>query len=292
MEYVEGLKIYVLAEDFAGYASRFWAQHGISFFIEIKRGNKKDVILFDTGTHHTPLFFNSHLLRLDLREVDYIALSHSHYDHTGGLPGVMKEINKKIRIFAHPDIFKESYRMGEEPVYIGPPENMREEVEKYGGVWDLSREPREIVPGVWTLGEILQEDRIEYEALKNTNVFIKKDGDLVPDYLEDEIGLLINLRDGIVVIGGCSHPGIVGMSKRAMKISKRKDILAVVGGFHLLYASEDRIDRTVEDLIGMGVKDVYTGHCTGLLAECKFAEKFGEHFHKMHAGMLIDLSER
>ncbi len=292
MEYVDGVKIFVLAEDFAGYASRFWAQHGISFFIEVKRGNRKSNILFDTGTHHMPVLFNAHLLRLDLGEVDYIALSHSHYDHTGGLPGVMKEINKKIQIFAHPEIFKESYAMGEEPRYIGPPEDMREEVEKYGGIWVLDREPREINPGVWTLGELPQKDRVEYEVLKETKVFMKRDGELVPDYLEDEIGLVINFKDGIVVIGGCSHPGIVGMTKRAMEITKRKDILAVVGGFHLLNASEYRINRTVEDLLDMGVREVYTGHCTGLPAECKFAEKFGKHFHKMHAGMTIDLSER
>jgi len=289
MKNIEKIRIYVLAEDFAGYSSRFWAQHGISFFIEMFRENKKNTILFDTGTHHTPVLFNAHLLNLNMKDVEYIVLSHSHYDHTGGLPGVIKEINKEVEIIAHPQIFKESYAMDREPRYIGPPANMRESVEEYGGKWLLSREPVEIMSGVWTLGEISQKDRVEYEIIKETKVFMKEGDSLVPDYLEDEIGMVIITTKGLVVIGGCSHPGIVGMVKRAMEITGMRDILAVIGGFHLVNATDNRIKRTVEDLKKMNVKDIYTGHCTGLQAECEFSKNYGKNFHKLHAGMLIEL---
>ncbi len=288
MEKVDSIKIYVLTEDFAGYASRFWAQHGISFFLELHRGNREDFILFDTGTHYIPVLNNAHLLRLDLSKVQNVVLSHSHYDHTGGIIGVMKEI-KDAKIYAHPDIFKESFAIDEEPRYIGPPENMREEVEKYGGKWVLSREPVEIFPGVWTLGELRQEDREEFERMKDTKVFMKKNGKLVPDYMEDEIGLLVNLKEGVVVIGGCSHPGIIGMTKRAIKISGEDKVLSVIGGFHLVNASDERIEKTAESFLELGVKDIYTGHCTGLRAECLFYKYFGKRFHKLHAGMVISI---
>ncbi len=289
MEFIDGIRIYVLAEDFAGYSSRFWAQHGISFFMEIFKGKRRDVILFDTATHHMPVLFNAHLLRLNLEDVEYIVLSHSHYDHTGGVLGIMKEINKEVQIFAHPEIFKESYAIDDEPRYIGPPENMREKIEEYGGKWVLGRDPIEILPGIWTLGEIPQEERIEYETHKETKVFMKKEGNLIPDYMEDEIGMVVNTPQGIVVIGGCSHPGIVSMVKRAVEITHREDILAVVGGFHLVNVKEDRIKRTVDDLNSMGVRDIFTGHCTGLRAECEFLKVFGKRFHKLHAGMIIDI---
>ena len=288
MEKVDSLKIYVLAEDFAGYASRFWAQHGISFLLELHVGNREDFILFDTGTHHIPLLNNAHLLRLDLNKVQNIVLSHSHYDHTGGIIGVMKEI-KDAKIYVHPDIFKESFAMDEEPRYIGPPQNMREEVEKYGGKWKLRKESTEILPGVWTLGELKQEEREEFERMKDTKVFMKKNGKLVPDYMEDEIGLLVNLKGGIVVIGGCSHPGIIGMTKRAIEISGEDNVQAVIGGFHLVNASDERIEKTAEAFLKIGVKDIYTGHCTGLRAECLFYKDFGKRFHKIHAGMVISI---
>jgi len=288
MERIDSLKIYVLAEDFSGYASRFWAQHGVSFLLELRRGNRKDFILFDTGTHHIPLLNNAYLLRLDMSKVQNIVLSHSHYDHTGGIIGVIKE-TKKSKIFAHLDIFKESFAMDEEPRYIGPPENMKEEVEKYGGEWVLNREPVEILPGVWTLGELKQEDREEFERMKDTRVFMKKGGKLIPDFMEDEIGLLVNTKGGVVVIGGCSHPGIIGMTKRALEISGEDNILAVIGGFHLVNATEDRIEKTAESFLKLKVGDIYTGHCTGLRAECVLYKYFGKKFHKLHAGMIIDL---
>ncbi len=285
---VDFIKIYVLAEDFAGYSSRFWAQHGISFLLELHRGNRVDFILFDTGTHHIPLLNNAHLLRLDLSKVRSIVLSHSHYDHTGGMIGVIKEI-KDAKIFAHPDIFKESFAMDDEPRYIGPPANMKEEVLKYGGMWELSREPVEILPGVWTLGELRQEEREEFERMKDTKVFMKKNGKLVPDYMEDEMGLVVNLKEGIVVIGGCSHPGIIGMTRRAIEISGEDNVLAVIGGFHLVNASDERIEKTAKEFLKIGVNDIYTGHCTGLRAECTFYKYFGKKFHKLHAGMVISI---
>jgi len=289
MEEIKKIKIYVLAEDFAGYSSRFWAQHGISFFIEILYQNGKNTILFDTGTHHAPVLFNAELLNLNWKDVDRIVISHSHYDHTGGLPGIMEKINKKVDIIAHPEIFKESYAMNGEPRYIGPPRNIKESVESYGGTWKLTKSPVEILPNVWTLGEISQRDRVEYEVIKDTKVFIKRNGEFLPDYLEDETGMVINTTNGLVVIGGCSHPGIVSMVKRAIKVTGKENVLAVVGGFHLVSATEERIRKTVEDLKEMGVKYIYTGHCTGLRAECEFMRKFGKDFYKLHAGMLIDL---
>ncbi len=292
MQRISDVRIHVLAEDFAGYSSRFWVQHGISFFIEMKMGMEEHRILFDTGNHAEPVLFNAQMLALDLGSLESIVLSHSHYDHTGGLLGVLEKMEKEVNVIAHPDIFKESYAVGKETRYIGPPRDMRERAETLGARWILHREPWEILPGVWTLGEILNENRVDYEVMRSTGVFMKKDNQYILDFMEDEIGLAMITEGGLVVVGGCSHPGIVGMVKRAVEITGMKDIRAVIGGFHLVNAGENRIKRTVRDLLDMGVKEIYTGHCTGLRAECEFSEAFGDRFHKLHAGMSINLSER
>lgn len=292
MQKISHMRIYVLAEDFAGYSSRFWAQHGISFFIEIKMGDEWHRILFDTGNHAEPVLFNSQMLDLNLESLEGIVLSHSHYDHTGGLLGILEGIKKKVNVVAHPEIFKESYAVVNGTRYIGSPRDMRERAEMQGARWILHRDPLEILPGVWTTGEILNDERVEYEIMKSTGVFMKKNNQYVPDFMEDEIGLALITKKGLVVVGGCSHPGIVSMVKRAVEITGVKSILAVIGVFHLVNADENRIGRTVRDLRDMGVSEIYTGHCTGLHAECEFLNIFGERFHKLHAGMVIDLSER
>jgi len=290
MNRIGGMKIYVLAEDFAGYSSRFWAQHGISFLFEIKIGSRIHKFLFDTGTHAEPILFNAKLLNLNLQEIEYVVISHSHYDHTGGLLGIMKEINKKIPVFAHPDIFKVSFATSHGFSYIGPPvSDLKKEAENLGALWVLSRDPIEILPGVKTLGEIFSDEKVEYEKITRNDVFKLESGDVVQDPLNDEIGLVINTQKGLVVIGGCSHPGIVSMVRKAIKITGINRIHAVIGGFHLVNADSERIERTVNDLRELGAENIYTGHCTGLRAECEFSKRFGEKFHKLHAGMLIEL---
>jgi len=284
-EYVDSLKIYTLAEDFAGYSSLFWAQHGISFLLEIEIGEQRKNLLFDTASYAEPILHNLKLLQKKLK-VDYIAISHNHYDHTGGLIALMKEINRKVPIFAHPDIFKLSYSVDPFFRYIGPPRNLKSEVEKYGGIWVLSREPIYIAPGIFTLGEISEEEREEWE-MESSHVVMLKDGNKVEDRMTDEIGLAVNTSKGLVVFGGCSHPGIVSMVKKAKEISGIDRIYAVIGGFHLVNASDERILKTVSELKNMGVENIFTGHCTGLRAECEFRMQFGDKFHKLHTGMII-----
>ncbi|HDD31682.1 MAG TPA: MBL fold metallo-hydrolase, partial [Thermococcus litoralis] len=146
---VDKLRIYVLAEDYAGYNSPFLAQHGISFLIEVKFNGNRRRVLFDVGSYAEPLLFNMKLLSIDPKNIDMIVLSHSHFDHTGGLLGIMKEIGKEIPIFAHPNIFKVSFATEPEFTYAGIPPlrgGSKEEIEKLGGVWVLSRDPIRLMP--------------------------------------------------------------------------------------------------------------------------------------------------
>ena len=289
---VDKLKVYTLAEDYAGYNSPFWAQHGVSFLIEVEGNDVKRRILFDTASYAEPILFNMKLLNINPKNIDMIVLSHNHFDHTGGLLGIMREINKEIPVFAHPNIFKVSFATEPEFMYAGIPPlrgGSKEEIEKLGGVWVLSRDPIRLMPGVFTLGEITKEEKVGFEKNVTISLYKLEDGRVVPDEVEDEVGLAVNSKKGLVIIGGCSHPGIVSMTQKAMRISGIDQVYAIVGGFHLISADEERIQKTTEAFKELGVKKIYTGHCTGLRAEAMFAGEFKRNFEKLHSGKVIEI---
>ena len=287
---VDELKVYTLAEDYAGYNSLFWAQHGISFLVEVRINDIKRRILFDTASYAEPVLFNMKLLNIDPKTIDMIILSHSHFDHTGGLLGIMKRINKEIPIFAHPNIFKASFAIEPEFMYAGIPPlrgGSKEEIERLGGIWILSKDPIHLMPGAFTLGEITKEEKAEFERKVTIGLYRLEEGRVVPDDVEDEIGLAVNTKKGLVIIAGCSHPGIVSMVQKAIKISGINQVYAAIGGFHLIDAEDKRIRHTASALKEIGIKKVYTGHCTGFRAEKVFADEFGRDFERLHSGKIM-----
>ncbi|MEA1964365.1 MAG: MBL fold metallo-hydrolase, partial [Candidatus Aerophobetes bacterium] len=102
----ESVKIYTLLEDYAGYETSFYAQHGISFLIDVKNKSLSKRILFDVGQSATPILHNMELLGINPNTIDMIFLSHCHYDHTGGLVEILKSVKEGVPIVAHPDIFR------------------------------------------------------------------------------------------------------------------------------------------------------------------------------------------
>ncbi len=248
------MKLYVLAEDHA--FRHFWAQHGISFMVEYD-GHR---FLFDTGTDYEPVKHNADLLNLEVSP-DFVVISHPHYDHAGGLLGLLNSRRDKLKVYATPDILKDCYQGGRD---IGPPKYLRWHEKAR---WILKREPVEIEHGIRTTGEVPATGQC----------------------FSGEVGLVI--EDVQTLLVGCSHPGILSMVKRANEVSG-KEVKRVIGGFHMLGYSQDEIDAVVKEMQDLGIEEVYTGHCTGLAAECAFRNAYGDNFHLLHAGMTIELSER
>ena len=289
---IKELRLYVLVEDYSGYGSKFLGQHGISVLIEALNSEKTYRVLFDTGTSAPPILSNAELLKVSLKNIDYAVISHNHYDHTGGLVDILKAAEGTIPVIAHPEIFKVSFAIDPSLRYIGPPPNpetFRESVKNAGGLWILSRDPLKIFDGAYTTGEIREEDKVSFEKKVTIKAYKILDGVLTPDNVNDEIGLAFVTAEGLVVLGGCSHPGIISIVKKAIKVTGVNEVRAVVGGFHLINASEERIEETVKAFKELGVKEIYTGHCTGLDAESALKRAFGRRFHKLHAGMVINI---
>jgi len=297
-EKVDSLLIYVLSEDYAGYDSLFWAQFGVSFLLDVETKGSRRKILFDTAAHVEPILHNMALLKIKPEDVDLIVLSHHHFDHTGGLAGIMEAIDKgNVPVVAHPEIFKTSvmakpYSDLEHFPYLNIGfigKNTKENIEKLGGRWILTKDPLCLMTGVMTTGEIGEEEKVDYEKGPTPALQHIKEGRVSPDYIADEISLFVNTPAGLVVINGCSHPGIVSIVKKAINTSGIKDVEAIVGGFHLTDASEEKIDQTVEGLSNLNVRRIYSGHCTGVKAEEKLREAFGDRFNRIYSGKIIGI---
>jgi 7,8-dihydropterin-6-yl-methyl-4-(beta-D-ribofuranosyl)aminobenzene 5'-phosphate synthase len=262
--------------------SAFWGEHGSAFLIETESGR----ILFDTGQSGTVLLHNLELLGIELRTIHALALSHSHYDHTGGLQALLDHV-AAIPLYAHPDLFRERFsRRGESLKSIGLPlqrEALEERLELR-----LGAQPMEILPGVWTTGEI--RDRPEPEGRSVHHLIRGPDG-LEPDPYRDDMALILETNEGLVVLCGCCHAGLLNTLSHVHRIFG-PHIAAVIGGTHLLHADEAHLRRVIEALRGLGVPQLYLNHCTGLRAYLTLAHAFGEKVAPCPAGTGLGFSER
>jgi 7,8-dihydropterin-6-yl-methyl-4-(beta-D-ribofuranosyl)aminobenzene 5'-phosphate synthase len=275
------LKITTLSENTAGLGN-FLGEWGLSMLVET--GGQK--ILFDTG-QSISASHNADILGIDLGKIERIVLSHGHYDHTGGLGRILRRIKRRVEIIAHPDIWQVKYatREGEEEKYIGIPFH-RQTLESLGANFKESKKPVRIADDIITTGEIPMVTG--YEAIEPYLV-VKEGNRFKPDKLLDDQALIINTRTGLVVILGCGHRGIINTLYHAQKLTGAKKIYMVVGGCHLMDASEERIYLTIAALKELGVQRLGVSHCTGLAAAAIMAQEFGNRFFFNVAGTQIKL---
>jgi len=108
-----------------------------------------------------------------------------------------------------------------------------------------------------------------------------------------EQALAVKTGDGLVVVTGCAHPGVVKMVRRAQSVGARLPRpYLVMGGFHLGGMSRRRVKAIIADFRQLGVQKVAPCHCTGDRAIRVFAEEYGPDFIKAGVGMVLDIGPR
>ena len=276
-----GLNITTLSENTAGLGN-FLGEWGLSILVETDEIN----ILFDTG-QSISASHNADILGIDLSQIDKIVLSHGHFDHTGGLREVLRKIGKEIEIIAHPDMWQTKYarREGKADFYIGIP-FQRQELESLGARFNLTTESVRITDNIMTTGEVPMVT--DYEEIE-PYLLVKEGTGFKPDKLLDDRALIINTEPGLVVILGCAHRGIINTLYHAQQLTGVKTIHTVLGGCHLMDASEERIWLTIAALKELGVQRLGVSHCTGLPASAIMAQEFGDSFFFNNAGTSINL---
>ncbi len=275
------LRISVLSENTAG-AGDFLGEWGLSILVETD--NNK--ILLDTGKSITAVF-NAETMGIDLSKIDKIVLSHGHYDHTGGLREVLRSMKKEVEIIAHPDIWQHKYsrREGKPDKYIGFP-FQPEELISLGARFRLTKEPVKITDNIWTSGEVPMVT--EYETI-DTGLLIKQGSGFQLDQVMDDQAIIVKTELGLVIILGCAHRGMINTIYHAQKLTGMIEIRAVIGGSHLIGASEERLWQSISALKDLGVQKLGLCHCTDLPVISILAQEFGENFLFVKSGMRIDL---
>jgi 7,8-dihydropterin-6-yl-methyl-4-(beta-D-ribofuranosyl)aminobenzene 5'-phosphate synthase len=254
------------------------AEWGLSILVQTEEA----VVLLDTGGTENTAAHNARRMGIDLRIVDKIVLSHAHGDHTGGLVEVLNSIRRPVDIIAHPCIWDRKFgKLPNIPErYAGIPHNL-DTLESLGAVFHLTTEPFKISDNIMTTGEV--EMQTDYENV-DANLYVKKNGEKKADTMPDDLALTINTGEGLIVITGCAHRGIINTLRHAQRITGVDYIHTVIGGTHLVRSSRERLDLTIEDLKTFGIQRIGVSHCTGAFSAARLAMEFGDIFFFNNAG--------
>jgi 7,8-dihydropterin-6-yl-methyl-4-(beta-D-ribofuranosyl)aminobenzene 5'-phosphate synthase len=276
------IRITTLSENTA---SQFdvMAEWGLSILIEVDGQN----ILLDSGKSGA-VCQNAEAMGIDLRKIDKIVLSHGHFDHTGGLQALLSKIKKEVEVIAHPDVWAPKYNRREDKPdrYIGIPFQLRT-LESLGARFTLGRGPVKVSESMMTTGEIPMETDFE---IIDSSMYLWTPVGWELDQLADDQALVIDAKQGLVVILGCAHRGIINTLYHARRITGKKKIYMVLGGCHLMDASDERIWQTISALNEMEVRKLAVSHCTGMHASMILSQTFGESFTFNNSGTIIDLT--
>ena len=274
------LRISTLSENTARMGD-FLGEWGLSILVQAEEA----AVLLDAGKTFSATY-NADTLGIDLSSIDRIILSHGHFDHTGGLREVLRRVRKEVEIIAHPDIWQAKYarREGEPDRYIGIP-FQQHELESLGARFHLTAQPVKITVNMMTTGEIPMVTAFEEI---DAALYIKEGSGWQPDKVMDDQALIVKTEQGLAVILGCAHRGMVNTLYHAQQLTRSDKIYAVIGGAHLINASEERLWQTIAALKEMGVQRLGLCHCTDLPAASVLAQEFGEKFFFNKAGTVTE----
>jgi 7,8-dihydropterin-6-yl-methyl-4-(beta-D-ribofuranosyl)aminobenzene 5'-phosphate synthase len=275
------IRLTILCENTVGRPIGAIGEHGFACLVETQTGN----LLFDTGSG-AGIIHNSRVLGRDLTNLRGIILSHGHYDHTGGMTGVLAQTGP-IDVYAHPEVFTERFWVGEhERRSIGLPFK-RKQLESLGARFHLRRDFCELIPGVHFTGEIPR--RTPFET-GDPHLMVAAGDALVADPLADDASLVIETEKGLVVLLGCAHAGVVNIMRHVAERTGRDRIHAIIGGTHLSPAADAQFAGAVHALREFKVEKIGVAHCTGLPRAAQLHSEFGGRIFFASVGSVLEFS--
>jgi 7,8-dihydropterin-6-yl-methyl-4-(beta-D-ribofuranosyl)aminobenzene 5'-phosphate synthase len=266
---VRALKITVLSTMLADRGLGEW---GYAALVEVD-GRK---ILYDTGANPDIVLKNAATLGIDLSSVQDVVISHNHGDHTGGLITLRRELMKKnpaamSRLHVAAGIF--AARLTADGKDHNGFTAVAADYRALGGQVVEHATAEQIAPGVWFTGPV---PRIHPEHnWSPSGGKLQVDGKLVEDNVPEDAALVFETGEGLLVLTGCGHAGIVNIAEYARTIGGGAPVFAVMGGLHLFNQPDSVVDWTGAQLKALGVKYLLAGHCTGIEATLRLRADLG-----------------
>jgi 7,8-dihydropterin-6-yl-methyl-4-(beta-D-ribofuranosyl)aminobenzene 5'-phosphate synthase len=269
-------------------ANRASGEHGLAMSIEIKDNNENHLFLLDTGGLNQTIIENSKQLGVNLNNVEKLILSHGHFDHFGGLTGVMPLLKEGTEFILNTKCFDQNYIAITKSGEVIPAEELGvklKELEKEGKLKlnrklplfsrDLvtntanqykikiveTNKPVNLYKGITTSGEI---ELFDFDEITKGFYIQKSRKDFEKNTFRDETSIYINIKDkGLVILTGCGHTGIINTIKHGQKLTGINKIYAVIGGFHEEWNPSESIEKKVEYLEQLHPEIICGMHCTG-----------------------------
>lgn len=266
--------------------SQMKGDYGNAFYIKME----DRAILYDVGRNGDILLHNMRQLKLELDDLVGIVLSHGHFDHSGGLTKLLEHFpDKKFEIIAHPKVLERKktdffmrllifmrYGLKE----IGFPELSDQQKKKISFIF--SETPYRIADCLHTVGEVSH--RPYNSATKN--LYKYRNSKWVEDDLLDDLSLAIHTKEGIVLVCGCCHSGLLNTCLKVESKWPSEKIRAIVGGTHLMDASVGELDSISQHIEKKYESlQIYFNHCSGERSYKYFLNRFGkERIKRMGVG--------
>ena len=190
-------------------------------------------------------------------------ISHSHYDHAAGYRDLIEYNMGSNVLYTGPHFFEPKFAF-DGVKYTDLSAGFGEDFLRENGIRrEEVTDVTEIAPGMYLIGAFPRVN--SFETIPGR--FVRQaDSGFVTDDFSDEICMAIDIGGKLVILVGCSHPGILNMVQRVHQ-ALNLPIHAVFGGTHLVEADETRIETTVARLRSMGLEILGLSHCSGELAE-------------------------
>lgn len=263
------------------------AGYGQSLYIE----SEEHKILYDVGFKGKDLIHNMKILGINPNEIDFLILSHGHFDHTFGLEAFLKARTEKdkITVIAHPDAVEEKKVLFPLSILIllkfkttklGFPSLSKEQFERLD--FNFVKEAYEVTPFLTSLGEINERPEKDGTMKMLTH---KESGKWVKDPINDDLSLILKTKEGLVLICGCCHVGLLNTCEYITKEYENEKIVSIIGGTHMLRFTEEEVADVAKKMEKYGKPTLYLGHCTGEKTIDQLRQHFGEEIVKQfHVG--------
>jgi len=267
----KAVKVTILSTMLAGDVNKGIGEWGFAALLEVD-GRK---VLIDTGQRAETVLHNAAELGIDLSDVTDVVITHNHGDHTAGLVTLRREMaTKNPGALSRTHVAKGAFdsRPGAGGVEGNGLLPLKAPYEATGGQFVEHAGPTQILPGAWLLGPVPREFP---ERNWSGTGRVQTTAGLVEDTVPEDTAIVIDTPDGLVVISGCGHAGIVNTMTYARKAVRQAPVVAAIGGFHLFPASDATLEWTGTKLKEFGVRHLLGAHCTGIEAVYRLRDRLG-----------------